>query len=159
MFSTICLLWSIDAFPPSFSLRLPTCPWVLEELARAVGIRRITWMTAWHQDYPLRQWCRAKWAMVRFSENNFLYTSYQDPRQYCYPAPYADCSIGLLTVWFRPRCMHVLNLWFLPLTDFSNAAFPARYAQLNPELMATEPFFISQLHAPNFAFILFLTHH
>lgn len=46
--------WLNNVFP-SFSLRLPTCPVVLEALARAVGIHRATSMTTWHQDYPPHQ--------------------------------------------------------------------------------------------------------
>lgn len=144
-------------FSPSFSPRLPTCPLVLEGLARAVGIHRVTWMTTWHQDYPPHQWCRAKWAMVRFW---FLIlfcpqNQNQDPSQCCHPAPCSDCCQILAKLH---ACLD-LSFRFLLLTNFSNTTLPAWCAQLNPEQMAMEPFFISQLHAPNFAAIFFQTHH
>lgn len=101
----------------SFSLRLPTCPLVLEGLARAVGIHRVTWMTTWHQDYPPHQWCRAKWAMVRFFVKTVLSTKPQDqdPPQCCHLAPCSDCCLILA----RMHACLELSLWFLLLSNLT----------------------------------------
>lgn len=126
---------------PSFSLHLPTCPWALEGLARVGDIQRVTSTITW-QEYRPHQWCRAKWAMVRFPWNFFLHIfRFTVPT---HTSMLSFCPPRWKLVWSWLCCMPVLNFNSCPLT-ISSMPF-SLHGMYSPILNSWSPFFLFLTH-------------